>query len=131
MNINDILEASFGETSDKLRVNFKKTILVQQYETEVFEAETEVELDHKITGAERVFLTALMKAQMEYTVYVDLYVKKQITKDQYEDRKKDIITTMSSIKAQAEQVLGYSLDKYIKSEIDNTAGVEAGTVEQS
>lgn len=119
MNINDILEASFGETSDKLRVNFKKTILVQQYETEVFEAETEVELDHKITGAERVFLTALMKSQMEYTVYVDLYVKKQITKEQYEDRKKDIITTISSIKAQAEEVLGYSLDKYIKSEIDS------------
>lgn len=117
MNINDILEASFGETSDKLRVNFKKTILVQQYETEVFEAETEVELDHNITGAERVFLTALMKSQMEYTVYVDLYVKKQITKEQYEDRKKDIITTISSIKAQAEGVLGYSLDKYIKSEI--------------
>lgn len=119
MNINDILEASFGETSDKLRVNFKKTILVQQYETEVFEAETEVELDHNITGAERVFLTALMKSQMEYTVYVDLYVKKQITKEQYEDRKKDIITTISSIKAQAEGVLGYSLDKYIKSEIDS------------
>lgn len=119
MTFDEIMDASFGETSNKLRVNFKKTILVQQYETEVFEAETEVELDHKITGAERVFITALLKAQMEYTVYADLYVKKQVTEVQYIERKKDILDTMTAIKAQAENILGYSLDKYIKSDIDS------------
>ena len=118
MNLDSIMSASFGETSNRLRVNFKKTILVQQYETEVFEAETEIELDHKVTGAERMFITALMKAQMEFTVYADLYVKKQITEVQYTERKKDILDTMTAIKHQAETVLGYSLDKYLESEID-------------
>ena len=116
MTIEDMLSASFnemGENSNKLRVVFKKTVLVKQYETEVFEAETEIKFDKPLKGAERMFLTALLKAQMEYTVYADLYVKKQITEEQYVSRKNDLMQTMSLIKAQAENVLGYSLDKYL------------------
>lgn len=63
LNMDDILNASLGEVSNKLSVTFKKTVLVRSYETEVVEAVTEVNLDQEITGIERMFVTAILKCK--------------------------------------------------------------------
>ena len=49
INMDDIMNASLGEVSNKLSVTFKKTVLVRDYETEVMEAVTSVELDHGLS----------------------------------------------------------------------------------
>lgn len=114
MTLNDILNASFGETSNILRVNFKKTLLIRQYETEVVEGSSEVTVDRPITGAERAFITALMRAQIEYQIYADLFVKGTVTRDEYAQKVNVLETSMTSIKNKAEEVIGKSLDSYLK-----------------
>lgn len=114
MDMNKILNASFGEISNRLRVTFKKTVLIRQYETEVIELETELEIDNKLTGAERMFLTAMLQVQLEYTAYCQLAFKGIVTQTELNNRKSQLEESLQVIKNKAESVLGYSMDKYIE-----------------
>jgi len=115
LTMDNIMEASFGEVSNKLSVSFKKTVLIRDYETEVIEATSNVELDENITGIERMFVTALLEAQMEYTVYCGLTAKGLITQQQLSSRKKELEDAIYSIKFKADQLLGAGkIDKYIE-----------------
>jgi hypothetical protein len=113
-NMDSIMNASFGEVSNKLTVTFKKTILVRDYETEVIEATTSVELDGKVRGIERMFISALLEAQMEYTVYCNLAVKGIATATQLAEKKKCLEEAVYAIKFKADSLLGAGvIDKYI------------------
>lgn len=115
LSMDDILNASLGEVSNKLSVTFKKTVLVRNYETEVVEAVTTVDLDHPITGIERMFVTAILEVQMEYMVYCQLAVKGTVTQKELADRKKALEDGLYSIKYKADQLLGEGvIDKYMK-----------------
>ena len=48
VNMEEIISSSFGEASSEIRANFKKTVLIRQYETEVIELETTLKLDKDI-----------------------------------------------------------------------------------
>lgn len=113
LDINSILGASFGETSDKLRVVFRKTINVGEYESEVYEISSEVVLDKELSGAERILVTALMQAQIEYQAYCNLGFKGLVTQTELNERKVELENSVTAIKAKAEGVLGKSLDDYI------------------
>ena len=115
LSMDDILNASLGEVSNKLSVTFKKTVLVRNYETEVVEAITSVELEHPITGIERMFVTAILEIQMEYTVFCQLAAKGTVTNKELEERKKSLVDGLYSIKYKADQILGNGvIDKYLK-----------------
>lgn len=115
LNMDDILNASLGEVSNKLSVTFKKTVLVRSYETEVVEAVTEVDLDQEITGIERMFVTAILEVQMEYMVYCQLAAKGAVTQTEFSERKKALEEGLYSIKYKADQLLGEGIiDKYLK-----------------
>lgn len=115
LNMDDILNASLGEVSNELSVTFKKTVLVRNYETEVVEAITSVKLDHPIKGIERMFITAILEIQMEYTVFCQLAVKGTVTQREFEERKKSLVNGLYSIKYKADLILGEGvIDKYLK-----------------
>jgi len=112
-----ILDASLGEVSNKITVTFKKTVLIRDYETEVIEATNSVEFDHALVGVERMFVSAIIEIQMEYTAYVNLVSKGLITGSQLKERKRMLEESLYSIKIKADQILGVGkIDKYLNYE---------------
>lgn len=110
----DIMSASFGEVASDLTVNYKKTVLIRDYETEVIEASTTIKVEGKLTGVERMFITALIEAQLEFTVYSNLFFKGLVTEAALKQRKKELEQEVFFIKTQADSILGTGkVDKYI------------------
>lgn len=115
ISMDNIMEASLGEVSNKLTVTFKKTVLVRDYETEVIEATNSVEFDHPLIGIERMFVTAIMEIQMEYTAYTNLANKGLVTQSQLLERKDALEQGLYCIKYKADQILGPGvIDKYLE-----------------
>lgn len=114
ISMDTIMNASLGEVSNKLTVTFKKTVLIRDYETEVIEATNSVEFEQPLVGIERMFVTAVMEIQMEYTAYINLLSKGLITKTEFANRKAALEEGLYSIKFKADQMLGTGvIDKYI------------------
>ena len=115
INMDSILDASFGESSEEIRCAYKKTINIKQYESEVTELESVVKLNRPISGAERALICAILQAQLEYTAYCGLAYKGQITQSDMTNRKNDLELSVKAIKAKAESVLGKPLDNLFES----------------
>lgn len=114
ISMDAIMQASIGEVSNKLTVTFKKTVLIRDYETEVIESTTSVELDHPVSAIERMFITALLQIQMEYTAYINLATKGIVTPNQLAQRKQMLEEGLYSIKHKADIILGAGvIDKYM------------------
>lgn len=114
VKMDSIMDASLGEVSNDLTVTFKKTILLRPYETEVLESTSTVEFDHPLIGVERMFVTAIIEIQMEYTAYISLTAKGLITNSQLAERKEMLEQGLYSIKFKADQILGPGvIDKYL------------------
>ena len=111
--IDSVLGASFGETGQTLAVSFKKTVLIRDYETEVIEASSTVTLDKPVSGAERTFITAMMRIQLEYEAYCNLLMKGMVTQLQFDTRKKALAYEFTSIKNKAEQITGKSMAEWM------------------
>ena len=108
ISMDDVMQASIGEVSNKLTVTFKKTVLIRDYET------TSVDLDKPLTGIERMFVSAILQIQMEYTAYINLVSKGIVTKTQFEQRKTALEESLYSIKYKADSILGAGvIDQYI------------------
>lgn len=115
IDMSQVMEASFGEVSDKLTVTFKKTVLIRDYETEVIESTSTIEIDHPLTGIERMFISALLEVQMEYTAYINLASKGLVTNKELNERKSVLEEELYSIKFRADQILGQGvIDKYLE-----------------
>jgi hypothetical protein len=113
------LAASFGEATNVLTVSFKKTVLIRDYETEVIEASTNVTLDHPVSGAERILITAIMRVQMEYEAYCNLVMKGMVTQMQFDMRKQALANDLLALKSKAESITGQNLDKYLELDFSN------------
>ena len=115
ISMDNIMQASFGEISNDLTVTFKKTVLLRQYETEVIESTSTVRFDHPLIGIERMFVTAILEIQMEYTAYINLTTKGLITNTQFQQRKEELEQNLYNIKVKADQILGAGvIDKYLE-----------------
>lgn len=113
INMDNIMEASFGEASSTIRGTFKKTVYIRQYETEVMEIESSIDMgDKQLTGAERMLLSAILQAQLEYSVYCNLVQKGTITVTELQERRVQLENSVLAVKNKAEQVLGRELDEY-------------------
>lgn len=113
ISVDQIMQSSFGEASQTLRATYKKTVLIKQYETEVVELETTLKIDKQLTGAERMFITAALQVQLEYTAYCQLAFKGLITQTELTSRKSELEGGLQAIKTKAEAKLGRSLDEYV------------------
>lgn len=115
ISMDKIMQASFGEISNDLTVTFKKTVLIRQYETEVIESTSTVKFDHPLVGIERMFVTAILEIQMEYTAYINFTTKGLITNTQFQQRKEELEQNLYNIKVKADQILGAGvIDKYLE-----------------
>lgn len=111
--VENLMQSSFGETSSEIRATYKKTVLIRQYETEVIELETTLKVEDNLSGAERMFISAALQVQLEYTAYCQLAFKGLITETELKNRKKELEEGINAIKQKAEAVLKKSLDKYL------------------
>jgi hypothetical protein len=115
ISMDNILNASFGETDNNIVVNFKKTCLVKPYETEVVEADAAVNINGTLTGTERMFLIQLLEAQVEYATYVNLLAKGLILSTEFEMKKKALEESVTLVKQKADALLGVGvIDKYLR-----------------
>lgn len=115
MNMDKILEASLGEVSSEIKATFRKTINNKPYETEVIEAQTVLDMgDRELTGAERLLITGILHAQLEYETYCNLCYKGIITTQELEERRIALEKSVGAFKAKAENILGKSMDSYFE-----------------
>lgn len=114
LTIENVLDASLGESSNQLNVSFKKTVLIRDYETEVIEASTNVVLDKELNGAERTFVTALLRVQLEYEAYCNLLMKGLVTQTAFNNRKADLEQELNLLKDKVETITGKSVEEFIK-----------------
>ena len=113
LTMDEILKASFGETSSTIKATFRKTVRTKEYETEVVEIESVVDMrDRQLTGAERMLVSALLQVQLEYQAYCNLVYKGLITAEEFTKRKHDLEEATTEIKKKAETIIGQSMDKY-------------------
>ena len=114
ISMDKIMEASLGEVSNKLTVTFKKTVLIRDYETEVIESTITVDLEEELTAIERMFVSALLQVQMEYTAYCNLAAKGIVTVQQLTERKAMLEEGLYNIKYKADQILGAGkIDRFL------------------
>lgn len=111
------MNASLGEVSNDLTVTFKKTVLIRSYETEVIEATSTIKLDEQLVGIERMFVTAVLEIQLEYTVYTNLAIKGLVTNTEFINRKAELEEELYTIKSKADSLLGVGkIDRFINFE---------------
>lgn len=104
--MDDILNAGFGESGSTVRATFKKTILIKQYETEVMECGSILNIDRPITGIERSIISAILQAQLEFTCYAELAYRGFVTGSELETRKKALTDAVNSLMAKGEAITG-------------------------
>lgn len=112
VDMDDILNTSFGELGSSIRVLFKKTVLVKQYETEVVEIDTSMDFgDKSMTGVERLYITSVLGVQTEYAAYSNLVFKGYITATEFNERKQELVGCINTVKKKAEELLQKPLDE--------------------
>lgn len=114
LTLENVLDASLGESNNQLTVSFKKTVLIRDYETEVIEASTNVTIDKPLNGAERTFVTAMLRVQLEYEAYCNLLMKGLVTQTAFNERKSCLEQELNLLKDKVEQITGKSVDEFIK-----------------
>jgi hypothetical protein len=112
ITMDQILAANLGESSSNVRATYKKTICIREFETEVVELESNLDIGAQVSSIERTLLMALVRAQLEYTAFENLKDKGYITEADATDRKAKLEIEINAIKAKAEAVVGTSMDKY-------------------
>lgn len=118
ISVEQVMQSSYGESAQEIRASYKKTVLIRQYETEVVELETILKIDKQLTGAERMFISAALQVELEYTAYCQLAFKGLVTQTQLLERKKVLEDGLEAIKQKAEGRLGRSLDSYVTVNLD-------------
>lgn len=113
MDMDKILGASFGEASSEIKATFKKTVRIREYETEVIEIESKLDMgDKTLSGIERVLVSAILQAQLEYESYCGLCYKGLVTQEELNQRRQNLVDEIVALKAKAESITGESMDKY-------------------
>jgi len=107
INMDKILGASLGEVSSEIKVVFKKTIKTREYESEVIEIETKLDVQSgNMCGAERAFILGVLEAQIEYTMYCNLMFKGLVTSAEVKTRKDQLVALVKTLKEKAELISG-------------------------
>lgn len=110
----DILKASFGESNNEIKVTFKKTVLTKQYETEVIEIESKLNIDRGMDGATRQLMCTILQAQVELEAYSQLYYKKLISKEEAISRQGYLVKSVNEAIYKYETITGKDASEYLK-----------------
>ena len=118
-----IMSASFGETASSIRSTFKRTINIRQYETETLELSSTLDIGRSLCGIERMVISAILQAQLEYEAYIQMSMKGYITSSEFDMRKKVLTEDVAGLVAKGEALLGKALDYLF--DLANTAEVKS------
>ena len=118
-----IMSASFGETASSIRSTFKRTINIRQYETETLELSSTLDISRSLCGIERMVISAILQAQLEYEAYIQMSMKGYITSSEFDMRKKVLTEDIAGLVAKGEALLGKPLDYLF--DLANTAEVKS------
>lgn len=118
-----IMSASFGETTSSIRSTFKRTINIRQYETETLELSSTLDIGRSLCGIERMVISAILQAQLEYEAYIQMSMKGYITSSEFDMRKKVLTEDVAGLVAKGEALLGKPLDYLF--DLANTAEVKS------
>lgn len=110
VDMNKIMGASFGESCETIRATFKKTVNIKQYESEAIELTTTLDVKRPLTGIERMIISAILQAQLEYEAYIQLACKNIVTGIELSDRKYALEKDVNSLMLKAEEILGRPAD---------------------
>lgn len=99
MDIKQIVEANIGTSAKngELRVNFKKTVNIRQYETEVVEASLTVPLAPEDVGPRYELIEAIAFAKVEYGVLFSLLAAGRITQAEFDQRKSEMVLGVETL----------------------------------
>lgn len=107
LNMDDILQANVDDSSSVIKVAFKKTVNIKQYESETVEASVEAHIDRKLAGVERMLITGILQAQVEYSVLSQLaYKAEQLPDSEFQRRRSELVNEVNTLKTKAETILG-------------------------
>lgn len=117
ITMDDILKAHLmnplapkEEYDSEIKARFRKTVQTRQYESEVVEGEITLCVPVGLNGAERLFIQTALEAQLEYEVFIGMYLKGQVTEDEFNTRKAALEQQLNIVKDKAEVVLNKSID---------------------
>lgn len=116
--MDDILNAKFGVNGNKVDACFKKTVKIKEFETEVIEVRSSVELPDNASGVERLMTLTLLQAQLEYMAYSNLAFKSIVTENELDKRKKQLMADVDAAAVKYEKLTGESpYSKFIDTEM--------------
>lgn len=113
-DMDNILNARFGESSSEITVEFKKTVLIRNYETEVIDLLSTVKLDEAVDGMDRTLITCILNAQLELQAYMSLLIRGKVGQTEYDQRKSKILMDVNSMVSRYERLTGRSAGKYLE-----------------
>lgn len=113
-DMDNILNARFGESSSEITVEFKKTVLIRNYETEVVDLMSTVKLDEAVDGMDRALITCILNAQLEIQAYMSLLIRGKVGQTEYDQRKTKILMDVNSMANRYERLTGRSAGKYLE-----------------
>ena len=114
ITMDDILNSNLGEVSGDIRVIFQKQKAITQFEPELIEVESVLHMDKNISGEERMLLSSMLLAQVEYTGFVELLAKKLVTPEEFNERKVALERDMQAIVAKYTKLTGKEPTEYFK-----------------
>lgn len=116
--MDDILNAKFGVNGNKVDACFKKTVKIKEFETEVIEVRSSVELPDNASGVERLMTLTLLQAQLEYMAYSNLAFKSIVTENELDKRKKQLMADVDAAAVKYEKLTGENpYSKYIDTQM--------------
>lgn len=98
---------------ETIRVVFRKTVLKAKYETEVYEAETAVDVEN-ITGIERMIISHVVLGQLEYSLLLKLVLSGKVSKEEFDTATKQTEYGIKLLVDKAKSLgVEVDLEKYI------------------
>lgn len=128
LNINDIMLAGVPtKESSKIRVSFKKTVQVRDYESEVIEMSAELDTPDGTTSAQRAAYEALMYSQLRYIGYLQLLFRSRVTQGEFDAEITAITNSCAAMLNKLESVSGEDLSSIFSTDVLKNATVSQNT----
>lgn len=113
-NMDSLLQADFGEKSSKIRVSFKKTIQIEQYNPETMQVDTEVEFEGHMNAMERDTIICVLQSTTEYQALIHLYKKGLISSDEFVKTRAKLEKSCDDVLTKYENITGKNRDTILK-----------------
>lgn len=114
MDMNTLLGADFGEKSSKIKVSFKRTIQIEQYNPETIQVDTEVEFEGHMQAIDRDTIICVLQSTTEYQALIHLYKKGLIDSTEFVNTRTKLEKSCEDVLTKYEKLTGKSRDTILK-----------------